>query len=99
MKKVVSAQIIKDIYKQGKRDIQAPPSDFIVTPEARTVAKDLGIQIVNNISRKGAKTEKSIDEALVRKVVSKIYERLPDAHNRADEVRNAVIEVLSDYIR
>lgn len=99
MKKVISAQTIKKAYKEGKRAIPAPLSDFIVTPEARSVAKELNIELVANPTQSKHVDSKQLDEALVRKIVGKIYERLPNARSKADEVKKAVIDVLSEYIR
>ncbi|MBN2425175.1 MAG: hypothetical protein JXR46_09815 [Calditrichaceae bacterium] len=99
MKKVIFAQKIKEAQKNGLKEIVAPAPDYIITPEARSLAKELNIKIISDKKGESSKIDRqNIDEALIRKIVNRIYERLPDAHLRSAEIKKTVLEILNDYI-
>ena len=99
MKKVILAQTIKDAHKKGQCAIHAPLSDFIITPAAASLAQELNIELIMNSAKSEVLENKQFDEALVRKIIRRIYERFPDAHSHADEIRKALVDVLRNYIR
>jgi hypothetical protein len=97
MKKVISAQTIRKTFKEGKREIYAPPGGCIITPEAQTLAKDLGITLTSDSARELTGGKIDINEGLIREIVSRVYQQIPDAESRADEIRKAIMEVISEY--
>ncbi len=46
LKKLVSVQTIRQIYKDGQLTLNCPTDCYVVTPEARDEAKKLGIRLV-----------------------------------------------------
>ena len=100
MKKVVSALTVKQAYSDGKKELVAPRNSTIITPEARTVAKDLGVKLVEvpGSSVQDINSEQIVvDEKLIRLIVEKVIEKLPPEKRQADIIKKAVIDVLSKY--
>ncbi len=106
MKKLISAQTVKQAYKDGKRELEAPSKSVMYTPEALTVAKELGIRLLESQSPASGTpvvpdepSKLKIDENLVRTVVEKVIDRLPPEKRQLDVVKNVVVEVLAEYAR
>jgi hypothetical protein len=99
MKKVISAQTVKQAHKEGKKEISAPAADFIITPEARTVAHSLGIQLVQDSVLKTGVSGIEVNESMVREIVARVYRQIPDAESRTEEIKKAVLEVVSEYVK
>ena len=102
MKKLISTLTVKQAYKDGIRELEAPCKTVMYTPEALTVAKELGIKLVSGTSVQpvnpvGAKLQ--ISESLVRTVVEKVIDRLPPEKRQMDVIKNVVVEVLTEYAR
>ena len=47
MKRLISADVVRQEYQAGTRRIEVSVADSIVTPEARTVASQIGLEIVD----------------------------------------------------
>lgn len=106
MRKLISALTVKQAYKDGLRELEAPSKTVMYTPEAITVAKELGMHLVpagasSPVERieppKGSKLQ--ISESLVRTVVEKVIDRLPPEKRQMDIIKNVVVEVLAEYAR
>lgn len=106
MKKLISALTVKQAHKDGIRELDAPSKTVMYTPEALSVAKELGIRLVDpEVSSPGvpavsaAAPKLQINESLVRTVVEKVIDRLPPEKRQMDVVKNVVVEVLAEYAR
>ena len=106
MKKLISAQTVKQAYKDGQCELEAPSKVVMYTPEALTVAKELGMHLKESlttpIAKPGSITSSSklkVDEDLVRTVVEKVIDQLPPEKRQLDVVKNVVVEVLAEYAR
>lgn len=106
MRKLISALTVKQAYKDGKRELEAPSKSVMYTPEALTVAKELGMHLLESQdpSPEGptasvASAKLKIDENLVRTVVEKVIDRLPPEKRQLDVIKNVVVEVLAEYAR
>lgn len=106
MKKLISAQTVKQAYKDGSRELEAPSKSIMYTPEALTVAKELGMRLKESQSaatgmpaNPRASSKLNIDENLVRTVVEKVIDRLPPEKRQLDVIKNVVVEVLAEYDR
>jgi len=103
MKKLISAHTVEDAYKAGKKEITAPPKSTIITPEAYTVAKKLGVRFVEediSVPPKPASTGRlTLDEKTVRLIVQRVLDRLPPEKRKEELVKEAVVQVLSGYLK
>ena len=104
MKKLISAHTVEDAYKAGKTEITAPPKTTIITPEAYTVAKKLGVRFVQEqtpvVPPKASKVDKiTLDEKTVRLIVERVLDRLPPEKRQEEVVKEAVVQVLSGYLK
>ncbi|MCL1485593.1 MAG: hypothetical protein MH208_15515 [Marinobacter sp.] len=47
MKSLLTAETIKDLHRNGQTSVEFSPQQTIITPEARDVAKKLGLKIID----------------------------------------------------
>ncbi len=47
MKRLITAAIVRQERQAGKKRLEYSPPDCIITPEARTVAEEVGLELVN----------------------------------------------------
>jgi len=105
MKKLISALTVKQAHKDGIKELEAPSKTVMYTPEAISVAKELGIRLVDSndlvpalpVAAKGTKVQ--INEKLVRSVVEKVIDRLPPEKRQLDVIKNVVVDVLAEYAK
>lgn len=96
MKKLISAQVIKQAHKDGVSEIHAPVSTTIVTAEARSEAEKLGVKIMDSLQPSAKKREEqSPDEQTIELIMGKVREKLPGNKYSDEQIKNAVIEILS----
>ncbi|GEM_PF-6845711 len=102
MKKLISALTIRQAKKDGVQEIIIESGKTIVTPEARSMAKDFGIALMDSgvTGSHGNQSELpgKLDEKLVRQVVEQVVEKLPPDKRQPELVREVVVEVLSEYL-
>jgi len=94
MKKLISALTVKQAYKDGIREISAPRKASIITPEARSTAKDLGLTFDEGPDTRRRIDAGTVDEELVRKIVEMVVEQLPPENRNPDTIRDVVVEIL-----
>jgi hypothetical protein len=99
MKKLISALTVKQAHKDGIREISAPKKSTIITPEARSVAKALGLTFADSTSPVSNAAANVIDENLVRKIVEKVVMQLPPENRDPDTIRDVVVEILAKYVK
>ncbi len=102
MRKLISALTVEQAHKDGFKELAAPPKTTMVTDEARTKAKELGIRLTENVSEPEAVQPVSkieISEELVRQVVEKVIDRLPPEKRQLDVIKEVTTEVLSEYAK
>ena len=99
MKKLISALTVKQAHKDGLREIPAPAKTTIITPEAHTVAKELGLIFVENTDACQPSDAVSIDENLVRQIVERVIGQLPPEKRQPEVIKNVVVDVLSKYVK
>ena len=102
MRKLISALTVEQAHKNGLKELAAAPKTTLVTDEARTKAKELGIRLTENEPEPGAAQPASkieISEALVRQVVEKVIDRLPPEKRQLDVIKEVTAEVLSEYAK
>ena len=95
MKKLISAQTIRQAHMDGKKELEAPPGSVIVTPEARSVAEKLGIRIRDMEQPRKVQAKYQQDQETVNLIIKKVMENLPPGKFKEDEVRKVVSEVLA----
>ncbi len=97
MKRVITANTIKQAVAAGKKQLYAPLKETIVTPEARTLAQQLGVELLefSNTTAEGA----PIDETLVRRVMEEVLNQLPPSQRHYQKIKQVVMEVLSAYLQ
>jgi len=102
MKKLISALTVKQAHKDGLKELEAPVKTTMVTAEAVTVAKELGIRLVDSVIQPDAAQSSSkieISEDLVRLVVEKVIDRLPPEKRQLDVIKEVTTEVLTEYAK
>ena len=101
MKKLISALTVKEAHREGRREIMAPPKSTIITPEARSVAKELGITLVENGSDSPVpgKANLPVEEKQVQQIVERVIEQLPPEKRQPEVIKSVVGDVLSKYIQ
>ena len=101
MKRVITAQTVKQAKAAGKTQLYAPAKETIITPEARTVAKDLGIRFIEYEGVGGAEKNRTAapDEATVRQIVERVMKALPPEKRNQERVKSVVVNVLSSYLK
>ncbi len=100
MKKLISAVKIKQAHKDGKKELFAPIEESIVTPEARSLAKKLGINIIETASPDKAQSgsaRRTVDEDIVKSIVEKVAAQLPPEKRDSDLIKKTVLQVLEQY--
>ncbi len=97
MKRVITANTIKQALAAGKKQLYAPLKETIVTPEARTLAKQNGVELLEFST---STTEgQPIDENLVRRVIEEVMSQLPPSKRNYQEIKKVVVEVLTAYLQ
>ncbi len=97
MKRVITANTIKQAAAAGKKQLYAPTKETIVTPEARTLASQLGVELLEfSLSTPAGQP---IDENLVREVIARVMENLPPSKRNYQKIKSVVIEVLTSYLQ
>ena len=105
MKKLISALTVKKAHKDGLKELEAPSKTVMYTPEAISVAKELGIRLVDSSDSASVRpvvamgTKMQISEQLVRSVVEKVIDRLPPEKRQLDVIKNVVVDVLAEYAK
>lgn len=104
MKKVISAHVVQQAHKDGRKEISISKNDTIITDEARSLAKKLGIKFTEIVAIVAENIPSNIkpimvDEKLVRQVVEKVMEKLPPEKRQAEVVKDVVVDVLSKYLQ
>ena len=102
MRKLISALTVERAHKDGLTELAAPPKTTMVTDEARTKARELGIRLTENPPESDAAQPASkieISENLVRQVVGKVIERLPPEKRQMDVIKEVTTEVLMEYVK
>lgn len=98
MKRLITAETVKQAHAAGKTQLYAPARGSIITPEARTTAKDLGIRFVEFES--GATSSSvTLDENVVRQIVERVMSALPPEKRNRERVKNVVVDVLASYVK
>ena len=99
MKKLISALTVKQAHKDGIREISAPKESTIITPEARSAAKDLDLKFDEGTDSVPVMAADAVDENLVRKIVEKVIVQLPPENRHLDTIRDVVVEILAKYVK
>ena len=99
MKKLISVLTVKQAYKDGVREISAPKKTTVITPEARSVAKDLGLTFNEDTGLVPNATASVVDENLVRQIIEKVVMQLPPENRDPDTIRDVVVEILAKYVK
>lgn len=89
-KQLITADYIRDIKAKGQTAIEVSLTDCIITPEAREVAEQLGVSVVNKgcskpatakpvaeVTNKASKAPSSLSEAELKVIRQAIVEQLP----------------------
>ena len=97
MKRVITATTVKQAAAAGKKQLYAPLKETIITPEARTVAAQLGVELLE-FSMSTAQGQ-PLDENLVRQVLEKVMASLPPSKRNYQKIKAVVVEVLNAYLQ
>lgn len=98
MKKLISAAVIKQAHADKKKQLDVPRSVAIITPEARTLAEKLGIELVEHgdaAPRGKRAVVANPDEKLVELITQKVMARIPRGKQDAGMIKKIVREVLA----
>lgn len=99
MKKLITERMVRQAWQDGIKEIDAPRAETIVTPEARGLAKDLGIILKEEETTAPCCASGDVDEATVRTIVERVLERLPQHSRQPETVRQVVTEVIRRYLK
>jgi len=96
MKKLISAKTIIELSKNGSSELSYNKKETIITPEALTMANKYRIRLIETESAlaQSVKQELEIDEKLVRQVVTRVIEQLPEEKQDYTAIKQAVINVI-----
>ena len=87
MKKLISAEYIRDAHRENKNTLEIDYNTHIVTPEAIQVAEQLGVEII----RKSVK----ISYPDKQKIIEKVQEKIPGGKYSKSAISLALDEVLA----
>ncbi|WP_100639714.1 ethanolamine utilization acetate kinase EutQ [Marinobacter salexigens] len=100
MKSLLTAETIKELHQKGQTSVEIVPRQTIITPEARDVAKKLGMNIVD--VPVGSKCHKD-REPLVDKhsgslqaIKKAVREKLPAAHQNSSLLDQLIEKALKE---
>ncbi len=104
MKKLITASKIRQAKTEGIKEILASKDDSIITPEAKDLAKKLGIRILEKENNSKPAVKKSanlsatanIDENLVRQVTVEVIKKLPADRRDPEKIKEIVLAVLQN---
>ena len=102
MRKLISVLTVEQAHKNGLKELVAAPKTTMVTDEARTRAKELGVRLVEEVAEADVAQPASkieISENLVRLVVEKVIDRLPPEKRQLDVIKEVTTEVLMEYAK
>ncbi|MGD9900177.1 MAG: hypothetical protein AB7T22_13730 [Calditrichaceae bacterium] len=98
MKKLISAAVVKQAHADKKKQLDVPKSTSIITPEARTLAEKLGVELVEH-GREASRVQKTVignpDEKLVELITQKVMGRFPCGKQDQSRIRKIVRDVLA----
>ena len=98
MKKLITARMVRQAHRDGLKAMAADRSQYIVTPEARSLAKDLGIALVEKVAGAGQDIPAgTVDESTVRQIIERVIERLPAEKRDPALIREVVLDVLKRF--
>ena len=87
MKKLISEKTIEKAFSEGRMKINVDP-DSIVTPQAYSIAKKLGVEIIKN-------THQSISYSDKQKIIDAVIKRFPGGKYSRARIEKAVQDVLN----
>lgn len=88
MKTLITAEYVKQLHRDGEVSLSVIPKNTIITPEARDVAKSLGLQFVD--SSMNIAPKKTSQNAAVNKTVSTSMPKSTADREQALAIRRAV---------
>ena len=88
MKKLISEKTVEKAFAAGKMKIEAEPY-AIVTPQAMSVAEQLGVEII-------IQTSQHISYADRQKIINAVMERFPGGKFSRSKIEKAVRDVLNN---
>lgn len=95
MKKLISAQSVRQAFQDGLREISAPPASVIVTPEARTIAENLGVKILDEKKMNKTSSRYATDEELVQQIKTGVLKKIPSGEHSDSEIETIIRDVLA----
>lgn len=103
MKKLISARTVRQAHADGIKELAVQAGQTLVTPEARTLARELGVRLSDESPLPADKRPKDrkikVDEKLVTTIVTRVMDRLPQPQRDPERVKQVVVEVLSSYMK
>ena len=96
MKKLISAQMVKQARADGKKEFSAPAKSTIVTSEARDLAEKYEIHFVESV-RSDQPIIPDFDQETVQLIIREVLNRLPADKRDPKMVTEAVVQVLSNF--
>ena len=94
MKKLISARNIQLAKEDGVKEIIAPSTSTIITPEARSLAEKLGILILESKQNNALSPVLELDAETFKILISKIQERLKNQNFCESEIEQAIKDVM-----
>ena len=90
MKKLISEKTVEQAFVAGKMIIEID-SGTIITAQAESVAANLGVELIKNISKKTSYTDR-------QKIIDGVVERFPCGKFSRAKIEKAVQDVLNSSL-
>lgn len=103
MKTLISARVVRDRHAEGQTHIDVSPGATIVTPEARSIAAELGVRLVDAgqtvitaPSEKGASPHSGAGDAVRTAIRTQVQAKLPAGQISDADLDGLIDKVLND---
>lgn len=100
MKSLLTAETIKELHRNGQTAVEVAPQSTIITPEARDVAKKLGLKIVdvpiNSVPEKDSMSLAGSRPDSLQAIKKAVREKLPAAHQNSSLLDQLIEKALKE---
>ena len=98
MKSLLTAETIKDLHRNGQTSVEFSPQQTIITPEARDVAKKLGLKIVDipadQLPHKKQNAPVNVDS--LHAIKQAVKAKLPAGHQNSELLDQLIEKALKE---
>lgn len=107
MKTLISARVVRDRHAEGQTQIEASPGVAIVTPEARSIAAELGVALIDtgqlsvaeSLTPQATSSQQVTGKALRQAIRVQVQAQLPAGQMSDSELDRVIDKVLREEQR